>query len=166
MTSDSAVPGDLQKRRADLVTSLVILLYFAVIFTLAFSYPPEARLFPLVLGLPGLVLALLVCGRAMARWRRARAGPAGGGAAAAKDRRALSWPDLVAFGLGAFYLLAVAVLGFVIATALISLLVPYLLGYRKPLQVALFTAILLLSVWLIFPVMLGLSLPTGLLNLV
>ena len=54
--------------------SLVMLAIFAGMVTLAMTYPPEARLLPLVIGIPGTLLALIQVGLEVVDARRNAAG--------------------------------------------------------------------------------------------
>ena len=55
--------------------SLVMLAIFAGMVGMALTYPPETRLLPLVIGIPGILLGLIQVGMEISAARR-RAGPA------------------------------------------------------------------------------------------
>lgn len=162
----------LKKINQEIIVGLVLLAYFLMITLAALNFPEEARLFPLVLGIPATFLSAFVLFIAYRKQRLART-EFQSAEGEEDDDRSDALPasfemrrELVAFGFGILYLLLVYLFGFMISTFLLSIVTPYFLGMRRPLPIVTFALILLLIVWLVFPVALGLSLPTGLLGLI
>jgi len=62
--------------RRDAVLTAVLLAVFAMMVAVAAGYPPEARLVPLVVGIPAVVLAAWQLARDMAAHQALGAGPA------------------------------------------------------------------------------------------
>ena len=89
--------------------SLVMLAIFAGMVALAFGYPPEARLLPLVIGIPGTVLCLAQVGFDMAgAGIEAHVGETQGGA---PDGRAIR-REAALFGFLVALIARILVLGF------------------------------------------------------
>jgi putative tricarboxylic transport membrane protein len=164
----------LKKVNQEMIVSVFLLAYFLMITLFAFDYPEEARLFPLALGIPATILCVLVLFAAHRKFRAAHAGAESKTVQKAKGEGegktcSASFEikrELVAFGFALLYLLLVYLVGFLIATFLLGLFIPYFLGMRRALPIVIFTVALVVIVWLVFPLALGLSLPTGLLGLI
>lgn len=165
-------PAKFKKVNQEMIVSAFLLAYFLMITLFAVDYPDEARLFPLVLGIPATILCVLALCAAYKNFRAVRVGAASKMEQETKgegegETCAASFTikrELVAFGFASLYLLLVYLVGFLIATFLLGLFIPYYLGMRRVLPIVIFTMVLLVIVWLVFPLALGLSLPTGLLG--
>ena len=162
----------LKKVNQEMIVSIFLLAYFLMITLFALGYPEEARLFPLVLGIPATILCVLVLFAAHRKTRAAKT-VTESKAMAKGEGEGETCPvsfemkrELVAFGFALLYLLLVYLVGFLIATFLLGLFIPYFLGMRRALPIVIFTVALEVIVWLVFPMALGLSLPTGLLGLI
>ena len=164
----------LKKVNQELIVSIFLLAYFLMITLFALGYPEEARLFPLVLGIPATILCVLVLFAAHRKTCAANTGTEsktiqkakGEGEGETCQVNFEMKRELVAFGFALLYLMLVYLAGFLIATFLLGLFIPYLLGMRRALPIVIFTVALEVIVWLVFPLALGLSLPTGLLGLI
>lgn len=140
----------------------LLTLYFAYMFFTAFKFPQRARLFPVVLCLPGLFLGLSLLYHNWLSWRQLSKKTA----ARSKDPHFRADKQIIAFGLGLAYLAAVYVIGFILGTIVITLLIPYALGQKQIWKLASFSAVLLFFIWLIFHSLLMINFPTGLLGIV
>lgn len=147
----------LSKLRQDLFISLIIFLYFVFIVIGAFNYPPEARLFPLAVGIPAIIICLFFL---MYNWQVIKK--------FTHEVKSLSEavPKIrmfVAFGLGVVYLILIYFLGYFISTIIMGMAIPYFYGKSKLWLSVLFTGVILLSVWLVFSVFLNVTMPPGIL---
>ena len=145
-------------RREELALVAVLLAFFVAIVVLAARLPFDARLFPLVVGSAGILLAL---GVALEQVRRRRDGGAAGVADDAAAARA-SWPRYAtallsapAFGL-LFWLF-----GFVVASLAAMLVMPPLMGYANRRRLAAIAVITVAVLALIGPYLLDVDLPHG-----
>lgn len=137
--------------------SLAMLAIFAGMVLVAWGYPPETRLLPLVIGIPGIALcSLQLVNDLLAARRAARARPTV--APIAKLRREAA---LLLWFLG--FLAAVLAFGFLFATPVMAFLFLYF-DQREPLRLSATLAFSgLLVVYGVFEVLLELILFRGLL---
>jgi Na+/melibiose symporter-like transporter len=136
----------------------LLLLFFIGIVALSYNTPFDARLFPVIIGVAGIALTLLITVEQV-RLRRSDDSSAIDDDPAAKA----SWPRYLtallsapAFGI-VFWLF-----GFVVASLAAMLLMPVLMGYRdrrKLVAVAVVTVVILA---VICPYLLSVDLPHGL----
>jgi putative tricarboxylic transport membrane protein len=133
---------------------------FALVLIMALGYPPEARLFPLIVSTAGLAFSVMLL--------VAQAAPGG-----TKDGgRDTSLPagdgDGRRFGLALLsapaFCLLVWLLGFYLAALLTLSLLPYALGYRHLVVTGLFAVVLVAVLYLVFSLAMEMSLPDGLLG--
>ena len=145
-------------RREELALIAVLLVFFVGIVVLAARLPFDARLFPLVVGSAGILLAL---GVAVEQVRLHRAG---GATEVADDAAAAgaSWPRYAtallsapAFGL-LFWLF-----GFVVASLAAMLVMPPLMGYANRRRLAAIAVVTVAILALIGPYLLDVELPHG-----
>ena len=144
--------------REEFALSALLLIFFVGIVGFSYNTPFDARLFPVIVGVAGIVLTLLIA-VAQVRLRRidASAGVAEDDPAARADwpRFATALLSAPAFGV-AFWLF-----GFVIAALVAMLLMPPLMGYadrRRLIITALVTVVVLA---LVAPRLLNVDLPHG-----
>lgn len=150
----------LSKRYQGEVTFLLLLLaYFGFIFFGALNFPDEARLFPWVLGGPGILITLFLFYSCMQR--------------SLKDQEEVvdtndpvTFRAVLPFIFGILYFIAVALVGFLISTIVMCLGFPYYLGYRKKINLVIFTTILMITIIGIFGGLLSLNFPKGFLGLI
>ena len=116
----------------------------------AMGYRGASGTYPLVLGLGLATLGLLLALRSL--WSGARV-----------PRPLVDHPRQVAVTVvvGAGYLALVPVLGFYAASALVALVLPAALGFRRPVFALLAAAGFMVVVWLVFTGLLAKPLPTG-----
>jgi hypothetical protein len=115
-------------------------LVFVLELGLAIPYPTDARLFPLLIAVVGILLACA----ALIGMRASKALKAPETIAAAKLALVLGVPPL--------YGLALWALGFWIATAVTIPALSILLGYRRYVLIALVTVGMALAIGLLFPI--------------
>jgi hypothetical protein len=145
--------------REEFSLALLLLLFFVGIVAFSYNTPFDARLFPVIIGVAGIALTLLISVEQV-RLRGAHAASVvdGNDPAAKVDwpRYATALLSAPAFGV-VFWLL-----GFVVAALAAMLLMPALMGYqdrRKLVVVAVVTVVILA---LICPYLLSVDLPHGL----
>ncbi|MCA0205273.1 MAG: tripartite tricarboxylate transporter TctB family protein [Proteobacteria bacterium] len=116
----------------------------------AAGYRGASGTYPLVLGLSLAALGLLLALKSF--WRGAKV-----------PRPLVDHPGRVAVtvAIGAGYLALVPVLGFYAASALVAVLLPVALGFRRPVYTLLAAAGFMAVVWLVFTGLLAKPLPTG-----
>lgn len=135
--------------------SLLLFLVFLLVVLEGLRYPPEARLFPTIVGAAGMALALAVF--ALDGGDNPREGH---GAAPAPDRLR----RLLAVAAAPVYSLLVWTIGFYAASLIAILALPQLLGYRRPVLLA---AIAVVSVGVIAAVFswgMEMTMPPGILG--
>jgi Tripartite tricarboxylate transporter TctB family len=136
----------------------LLLLFFIAIVAFAYTFPFDARLFPLIIGGAGIVLTLVI---ALEQVRRRRVG-----AAAVVDEddpvTRADWPRYAtallsapAFGL-LFWLF-----GFIVASLAAMLLIPLLMGYANRRQLVLTAVITVAALAVVAPYLLNVELPQG-----
>jgi len=144
--------------REEFALLALLLVFFIGIVGFAYNTPFDARLFPVIIGVAGIGLALLIAVE-QARLRRIDAGAA----VDSNDPAArVDWPRFAtallsapAFGL-AFWLL-----GFVVASLAAMLLMPVLMGYRNRRRLVVIAVITVAVLALICPYLLNVDLPHG-----
>ena len=141
----------------------MLLCFFCVFFIYitvdALSFPGEAKIFPLAIGGPGLILCLILLSQSV--FRKNHQTPANRDVEDQDDDGGTrSW---IGYGLGLVYLAIVWVFGYLIGTALIALLVPPLLGEQRKKALIVFSLSLILFVGVVFQWFLKVPLPTGVL---
>lgn len=146
--------------REEFALVALLLVFFIGIVGFSFGSPFDARLFPIVIGSAGILLAL---GIGIAQWRRYRSGddpPAvdNAEAAAAPERLAMALLAAPVFGL-LFWLC-----GFIVASLAAMLALPPLMGYRdrRRLLIIMIVAVPVLAV--VAPWLLAVDLPHGLIG--
>ena len=80
-------------RNGKFVMSLVMLGIFVVMVLMSLAYPPDSRLLPLVIGLPGIALALVQVVLEIMAFRAALSSPGGASAGGGPGRRSASSPS-------------------------------------------------------------------------
>lgn len=141
-------------RRGDVVMTAVLLAVFAVMVGEASRYPRDSRLFPMLIGSIGLLVAGLLLFRMLRGQVPASGEPDEGAPGAASLPAALLAAPL--FGLGVW------LVGFWIASALVTFFGPAMMGYRSLWRRALLAACTVGLLAVLFPVVLNLPLPQGL----
>ncbi|MBB94898.1 MAG: hypothetical protein CML68_09880 [Rhodobacteraceae bacterium] len=136
-------------RRQDIVLGGVFAAIGISAAVIAAGYPGASGVYPMALGCVVAALGLLVLGRAVL------SGPG-------KPRILIDHGPRVAITLGtaAAYLGLVPVLGFYLASALLVVLLPPALGFRRPVFVLVNAAVFVGIVWLVFSIVLEKPLPT------
>ena len=136
--------------------SLILFLVFLLVVLEGLRYPPEARLFPTIIGAAGMALSLAVFVLH------------GGDDGPAEEHAAAPAPDrlrrLLAIAAAPVYSLLVWTVGFYAASLIAILLLPQLLGYRRPILLA---AIAVVSVGVIAAVFswgMAMAMPPGILG--
>jgi Tripartite tricarboxylate transporter TctB family len=145
-------------RREELALIVVLLVFFIAIVAFAVRLPFDARLFPLVIGGAGILLALGVAAEEVQR-RRA-------GVAAAVDEHDAAahagWPRYAAALLSApAFGLLFWLFGFVVASLAAMLLMPMLMGYANRRRLAIVALLSVAVLAVIGPRLLNVDLPHG-----
>ena len=135
-------------RRQDIVTGLAFALFGAIVFWLAQTYRGASGAYPAVLG--ALLAALGLALAARAWWQ---------GSTASRALVENPLPLAVTAGTAALYILAVTRIGFFSASAGLMLVLPPLLGLRRPWLVLLATLIFTTLVYAVFTLVLNKPLP-------
>jgi hypothetical protein len=155
MSTDTKVKS---YRREEFALIALLLLFFIGIVAFSYKLPFDARLFPLIIGIAGLLLTLAIAVEEM--WRRADDAsvlddndPAD---KAAWPRYATALLSAPAFGL-LFWLF-----GFVVASLAAMLLMPVLMGYPNRRQLVVVALVTVAVLALICPYLLNVDLPHGL----
>jgi hypothetical protein len=141
------------------VMDLALLAIFAAVFFGSAAYPPDARLFPLIvssLGF-GLVLVMVVA---------EHVAPGGEGTHSDVDPvHPDEYPRLTLALLSSpVYCLLVWVTGFYVASLATLIVFPVLMGYRQLIVIVPVAVVLLACLWLIFSYAMDMELPLGLLG--
>lgn len=132
--------GQIRRSTGERIFVSIIGLLFGLQFVLALSYPPDARLFPLIVCGVGFLLAVAMeFGMGL--------GEAIGEKLSPMSRRLLALALLAP----PLYAAALWLFGFWIATAIADPAIAYLLGYRRPLVLVLVTASMTLTIGVLFP---------------
>lgn len=154
--------GNRKRNWAEALVGLGLLAVFVVVLAEAARYPRDARLFPIVIGVTGLCMA----GLHLVRSLTGRLGGAGRGAEAAEteDQAGASPPTSlwIAIAAAPSFGLVMWLFGFWIATGLVVFLGPWVMGYRNLVRRVALTAGTLAVLAFMFPYMLNVPLPTGL----
>jgi small-conductance mechanosensitive channel len=143
-------------RRGELMMAAALLAVFAVMVGEATRYPRDSRMFPILIGGVGLLVAALLLVRLLRGTVRHAPGedPEEGEAFHA----APLWAALIAapaFGI------VMVLFGFWVATALCAFFGPAVMGYRSLWRRAALTLGTLAAFAILFPVVLDVSLPRG-----
>jgi hypothetical protein len=143
--------------REELALVALLLAFFVGIVGFSFGSPFDARLFPIVIGGAGILLAIAI---AVAQWQRYRTGDDApdvddAGAAATPARFATALLAAPVFGL-LFWLL-----GFVVAALAAMLLLPPLMGYRDRKRLLVITLVSVATLAVVAPWLLNVDLPHG-----
>lgn len=146
--------------REEFALVALLLAFFIGIVGFSFGSPFDARLFPIVIGSAGILLAL---GIGTAQWRRHRTGddpPAvdDAEATAAPERLAMALLAAPVFGL-LFWLC-----GFIVASLAAMLLLPPLMGYRDLRRLLIITIVAVAVLAVVAPWLLAVDLPHGLIG--
>lgn len=152
------VSGARMRWRPALLVDGALLLVFGAVFAGSFLYPPDARLFPLMVSGAGLALVLVMT----------LAGERSSGHGTHSDvdpvpRERLPRLALAVLSAPAFCLL-VWLIGFYLASIATLILLPFLLGYHRWLIIVPVAAAILVSLMLVFSYAMDMSLPEGLLG--
>jgi hypothetical protein len=144
--------------------SLALFLVFLLVVAEGATYPPEARLFPTMVGVAGMVLALAVF--------LVHGGGADSDAeAATSEDLSAAPPDaappsrgrvLLAVAAAPVYALVVWVLGFYVASLLALVVLPQCLGYRRVGMLTLIAALGVALIAVVFSWGMEMTLPNGL----
>ena len=141
-------------RRGDVVMTAALLAVFAVMVGEASRYPRDSRLFPMLIGSIGLLVAGLLLFRMLRGQVEASGEPDEGASDAASLPVALLAAPLYGFGIW--------LVGFWIASALVTFFGPAMMGYRSLWRRAMLAAGTVALLAVLFPVVLNLPLPQGL----
>lgn len=141
-------------RRGDVVMTAALLAVFAVMVGEASRYPRDSRLFPMLIGSIGLLVAGLLLFRMLRGQVEASGEPDEGAPDAASLPVALLAAPLYGFGIW--------LVGFWIASALVTFFGPAMMGYRSLWRRAMLAAGTVALLAVLFPVVLNLPLPQGL----
>lgn len=140
----------------EIVLAVLLLVVFAGVVGLATGFSPEAQVFPSIIGTAGIVLS---AGVVIAALRDRKAGTAppesATGEATTSGRLWLALLSAPAFGL-VFW-----IFGFYVASFLTALAMPFLMGYRNRRVVPVFAVVTVAATALLFPYVLDVSLPHG-----
>ncbi|EEW56644.1 conserved hypothetical protein [Ruegeria sp. TrichCH4B] len=136
------------ERRQDILLGGVFAAVGSTAALMAAEYPGASGIYPTALGCVVAGLGALVAIRAVLR------GADGPRALVENAPRAA-----LTLGLAALYLVLVPVLGFYLASALLVMVVPLCLGFRRPLYSLVSTGVFIGIVWLVFSVVLEKPLP-------
>jgi Tripartite tricarboxylate transporter TctB family len=144
--------------REEFALIALLLIFFVGIVGFSYNTPFDARLFPVIVGVAGIALTLLIA-LEQVRLRRLDASAAvdGDDPAARADwpRFATALLSAPAFGV-AFWLL-----GFVVASLAAMLLMPTLMGYRNRRRLVAVAVVTVAVLALICPYLLNVDLPHG-----
>ncbi len=143
--------------REEFALVALLLVFFVGIVGFSFGSPFDARLFPIVIGGAGILLAIAI---GIAQWRRYRTGDDvpdvdDAGAAATPARFATALLSAPVFGL-VFWLF-----GFFVASLAAMLLMPPLMGYRDRKRLLVITLVTVAALAVIAPCLLDVDLPHG-----
>ena len=144
--------------REEFALIAVLLLFFAGIIIFALRLPFDARLFPLVIGSAGIVLALIIAFQERHRYRT----PAEPVVSAGDPAANATWPRFATALLSApVFGIVFWLFGFFVASFAAMLLMPVLMGYsdRKRMLLVGVATVAFLAVF--FPYLAGVSLPHG-----
>lgn len=133
--------------------SAMMLLFFAIPVAMAFTFPPEARVLPLVVGIPGIVLGLV---QLLSELRKPSEGKTIGPGEKEQLRR-----EIAIFAWLAFFIAAILLFGFVYAGPVVLALYLRLSWKESWLTVALSAALLWTILHYVFSTWLGLALFRG-----
>jgi len=153
--------GETEEKRikTEPIVILACLVYFAFLGVEAWSFPKGAMYFPVGVAVTGT----LACLALLWRHRYSFTGPKHRqeGAEAADDSVCIT---VIAISGIAGYLIAVMVLGYVVATIMMALAACFGLKKKSNVRsVASFTGILVLFIWVVFRVLLKVEMPRGIL---
>jgi hypothetical protein len=149
--------------REEFAMAAGLLAFFSGIVGLATGLPFDARLFPLVVGVAGILLMLGIVAEEIRRRRDIRTAA---NVVAAGDPAALaSWPRYATALLSApVFGLVFWLFGFFVASLAAMLLMPPLMGYKNRRLMLVVGAATVLALALFFPYLVGVGLPHGVLG--
>lgn len=144
--------------REEFALAAVVAAFFAAVVLLAQAFPHDARLFPTIVGTVGFALSCIVLGIALRARTRGGPPPDATEAEAAErpQRLPLAILSPVLFGL------ALWIFGFYVASFLAALIMPPLMGFPHRRLVLPFAAITVVATAILFPLVLDIALPRGL----
>lgn len=155
--------GPHRRNWAELLVGIGLVLVFAVVLAEAARYPRDARLFPVFIGVAGLGMALILVARGLRHpgGRAARPDDDGEGAGGTGGT-APPTPLWVAILAAPAFGVTMWLLGFWVPTGLVVLLGPWVMGYRDLRRRVALTVGTLGVLAFMFPYLLNVPLPTGL----
>ena len=142
------------------VFAAVFFMIFAGVFWGASDFSPEARLFPRMISIVAMASAAIICVQSAQKALVIRRDPEG-----IRDETAhLSWRDiLISYAGPPLYCVAIALLGFWIASAIFLAGLLVMLGTRRPPVVLAIIVGTLSSIYVAFDLVFGIELPGGIL---
>ncbi|MBI4184979.1 MAG: tripartite tricarboxylate transporter TctB family protein [Proteobacteria bacterium] len=143
--------------RADATIALGVLFAFAVIVAVGADYPEEVRLFPMIIGAAGMVLAATVLVTLALRLGAGAPGEGGTDGEGAGGRRQ-TW---IALATAPAYSLLLWLFGYWIASLACMVGLPWLLGYRNLKVLAVLAVAIVGGVGVFFPGTMAIYLPRG-----
>jgi hypothetical protein len=156
MAADSRVKG---YWREEFSLVGLLLLFFVGIVAFSYKTPFDARLFPVIIGVAGIALALLIAIEQVRLCRTHEPSVVDDNDPAAKadwPRHATALLSAPAFGI-VFWLL-----GFIVASLAAMLLMPVLMGYQDRRKLVIVAVVTVVILALICPYLLSVDLPHGL----
>ena len=146
-----------RKKSVDLLFTIMIFIFFAVIFILSFFLSKTAGSVPLLISAVGMLLCVISL---IARPKRGDGTDAGREAVTAAEHGMGFFPCL---GLIVAYFLGMVLLGFIFSTFLMLVFLPALLGYRKYRVNIIFSVVTTAVLYVSFVNFFYVRLPVGLL---
>ena len=158
------MPG---KQRTELtgevITASCFLGFFVLWLVLAFAFPKDARLFPIIVSGAGSILSLMVL-LAVGKLPPAEADTETlEGSKVADTKELLPRGTVALLGFPAYYLM-VTLVGFHVVSILLIMVMPFLMGYRRPVPLFVIGLVTVLVVSYSFSATLQVRLPQGIIG--
>jgi Tripartite tricarboxylate transporter TctB family len=145
--------------REEFALIALLLMFFVGIVAFAFRTPFDARLFPVVIGSAGILLALAITVEQVRRRRRDAASVLDENDPAARA----DWPRFATALLSApVFGVAFWLFGFIVASLAAMLLMPILMGYQNRRQLVVVAVVTVVVLAGVAPYLLNVALPHGL----
>ena len=145
--------------REEFALIALLLLFFVGVVAFAYKMPFDARLFPLIVGVAGILLALAIALEQLRKDRADAASVVTGDDSAVKA----DWPRFATALLAApVFGVVFWLFGFVVASLAAMLLMPTLMGYRNRRRLVVVALLTVGVLALIGPYLLNVALPHGL----
>ena len=146
--------------------AVIMVMIFGIMVGVAFQYPKDARLFPLIVGTIGLILSLGVLSQSVSLHlsERSAVEPPAPDASSTQEPHAMRVRSYIALSAAPAYGILLWLAGFYISSGAALIVLPYGLGYRKLGRLLLLMVVSVVLMRIMFTYVMGIQMPPGLLG--